>query len=114
MTAYGFDLDGTLDNLVLAQLANDLYDAGHEVWVVTGGLADTGEWTLEARERRLAALGVRYTGIVRCIHPDIRQVGLLKGRECERLGISVLVDDDRQYLEAVAVASGVTRLLVLG
>lgn len=114
MTAYGFDLDGTLDRPALARLANDLHDAGHEVYVVTGGLGDTGEWTLPARERTLAALGVRYTAIMRCIDPDIRQLGLLKGEQCARLGIAVMVDDDRLYLDGVAAAaSDVVRLLVL-
>lgn len=113
MTAYGFDLDGTLDRPALARLANDLHDAGHEVYVVTGGLGDTGEWTLEARKRKLAALGVRYTAIVRCIDPDIRQLGILKGRECARLGIAVLLDDDRRYLDGVATVSDAVRLLVL-
>lgn len=113
MTAYGFDLDGTLDRPGIAQLANDLHDAGHEVWVVTGGLADAGEWTQEARRRKLAALGVRYTGIARCINPDVRQVGIQKGEVCARLGITILLDDDRLYLDGAASASGVTRLLVL-
>jgi hypothetical protein len=113
MTAYAFDLDGTLDRPALAQLANDLHDAGHEVWVITGGLADTGEWTLEAREQKLAALGVRCAGIVRCINPDIRKLGALKGRECARLGITVMVDDSLPYLEGAAGASSAVRLLVL-
>lgn len=113
MTAYGFDLDGTLDRPDLARLANDLFDAGHEVWVVTGGLADAGEWTQEARERKVAALGVRCTGIIRCISPDIGRVGALKGEWCRELGITVMLDDDCLYLDGVAQAGGITRLLVL-
>jgi hypothetical protein len=113
MTAYGFDLDGTLDRPALARMANDLYDAGHEVYVVTGGLAEAGAWTLEARKRKLAALGVRYTKIVRCIDPDIRKLGVMKGLECSRLGIDVLLDDSRLYLDGIAAVSGAVRLLVL-
>jgi hypothetical protein len=113
MTAYGFDLDGTLDRPALARMANDLYDAGHEVYVVTGGLADTGAWTLEARKRKLAALGVRYTRIVRCLDPDIRKLGAMKGTECSRLGIDVLLDDSRSYLDGMAAVSSAVRLLVL-
>ncbi len=113
MTAYGFDLDGTLDRPALAQLTNDLYDAGHKVYVVTGGLADTGEWTMAAREAKLAALGVHCTGIIRCLDPDIRMLGLLKGRECRRLGISVMFDDSSFYLRGIAEVSDVVRLLVL-
>lgn len=113
MTAYGFDLDGTLDRPALARMANDLYDAGHDVYVVTGGLAEAGEWTLAARERKLKALGVRYTAVVRCLDPDIRKLGTLKGLECSRLGIDVLVDDSKFYLDGVAAVSGAVRLLVL-
>ena len=113
MTVYGFDLDGTLDRPALAQLANDLYDAGHEVYVITGGLADAGEWTLAAREQRLAELGVRCTGIVRCLDPDTGKIGALKGLECSRLGISVLLDDSIYYLSSITMFSNVVRLLVL-
>lgn len=113
MTAYGFDLDGTLDRPALARMANDLHDAGHEVYVITGGLADAGEWLLGTRERKLAALGVRYTGIVRCIDPDIQMVGILKGRQCRELGISVMLDDDHRYMDGIAEASDAVRLLVL-
>ena len=114
VTAYGFDLDGTLTRPALARLANDLHDAGHEVYVVTGGLADSGEWTLTAREQRLAELGVRYTAIIRCIDPDIARIGILKGEQCARLGIAVLVDDSRLFLDGVATVSDVAALLVLG
>lgn len=113
MTAYGFDLDGTLDRPALARMANDLYDAGHDVYVVTGGLAEAGEWTLAARKRKLKALGVRYTAVVRCIDPDIRKLGVLKGTECSRLGIDVLIDDSSSYLNGVAAVSSAVRLLVL-
>jgi hypothetical protein len=113
VTAYGFDLDETLDRPALAQLANDLHDAGHEVYVVTGGLSDEGEWTMAARQEKLAALGVRCTAVIRCIDPDIARVGVLKGQECRRLGIAVMIDDSRLYLDGVAAASDAVRLLVL-
>jgi hypothetical protein len=111
VTAYGFDLDGTLDRPALARMANDLHDAGHDVYVITGGLADSGEWTLKARQERLAALGVRYTKIIRCLDPDIAKIGALKGGECGRLGIGVMLDDSPSYL--AAWRGGTVRLLVL-
>jgi len=113
MSAYGFDLDGTLDHPELTRLANDLHDAGHQVYVVTGGLADAGEWTMAAREQKLAVLGVRYTEIIRCIDPDISKLGALKGEACNRLGITVLFDDAHMYLTGAASVSDVVRLLVL-
>jgi len=113
VTAYGFDLDGTLDRPGIAQLASDLFDAGHEVWVITGGLADAGEWTMQAREQKLASLGVRYTGIVRCIDPDVRRIGALKGEQCTRLGVVVMLDNDRPYLNGMAATSDSARVWVL-
>jgi hypothetical protein len=113
VTAYGFDLDGTLDQPGIAQLANDLFDAGHEVYVVTGGLDETGEWTLAERELRLARLGVRYTAVVRCIHPDITEIGRLKGEQCERLDIRLLVDDSPLYLQGAQAATDAAMLMAV-
>jgi hypothetical protein len=113
MSKYGFDLDGVLNRAPLAQLANDLFDAGHEVYVVTGGLADSGEWTMEARIERLREFWIRYTEIVRCIDPDINKVGEVKGRMCDELGIGLLIDDSYPYLVAAARVSRVQGLLVL-
>lgn len=113
MTAYGFDLDGTLDNPSLARLANDLHDAGHRVYIVTGGLYDSGEWSMAAREQRLARLGVRYTEIIRCLAPDLETIGRLKGEACSRLGIAVLVDDSQLYLKEAAAVSGAVMLWLL-
>ena len=113
MSRYGFDLDGVLSRPVLARLANDLYDAGHEVYIVTGGLADTGEWTLEERRKRLEKYGVRYSEIIRCIEPDINNIGAAKGRACDRLGIGLLIDDSYPYLVGAASVSKMERLLVL-
>lgn len=113
MTAYGFDLDGTLDLPGIAQLANDLYDAGHQVYVITGGLADSGEWTFPARKARLAELGIHYTEIIRCIDADINQMGRLKGEACARLGIAVLLDDSPGYLSGARGISAAARLLVM-
>jgi hypothetical protein len=111
MTVYAFDLDGTLDRPGLVRLANDLYDAGHDVYVVTGGLADMGEWTMQAREAKLTALGARYTQIVRVIDPDIGQIGRLKGEACDRLNAAILVDDAPAYLAGASTSA--VKLLVL-
>lgn len=113
MSVYAFDLDNTLERPEIAQLANDLYDAGHEVHVVTGGLADSGEWTMEARKARLAENGVRYTSLRRCLDPDIRNIGAIKGSVCHELGASVIFDDRADYLEGVRTTSRTVRLLVL-
>lgn len=38
MTNYAFDIDGTLTIPAIKNLANDLYDAGHVICIITGGL----------------------------------------------------------------------------
>ena len=101
----GFDLDGTLDVPALRDLANALHAAGHEVYVVTGGLADTGEWTMPAREQRLAALGVNCTEIVRCITPRIADIGALKAQACVEREIPILLDDSGMYIDGARAAS---------
>jgi len=98
MSRYGFDLDGTLDREPIRQLARDLFEAGHKIYIVTGGLEDSGEWTAESRMQRLKDLGVPYTNIVRCLHPDITKIGAMKGDACRKLGIALLIDDSMMYI----------------
>ena len=101
MTKYGFDLDGTLTKPAIAQLANDLFDAGHEIYVITGGLADTGEWTEEARQKLLESLGVRYTEIVRCLAPTLAEIAQIKNQACKERNIILMIDDWDIYLNAI-------------
>jgi len=98
MSAYGFDLDDTLTVSGIRQMANDLFQAGHSVYVITGAFADTGEWTLEGRIQQLTDLGVSYTEIIRCIAPTWEEIGRMKGEACDRLHISVFIDDFDVYL----------------
>lgn len=98
MSKYGFDLDGTLDIPAIAQLANDLYAAGHEVYIVTGGFGDRGEWTITEREKKLTRLKVRYTEIIRCLKPTFEEIGQEKGRVCHERGIILLFDDSDTYI----------------
>jgi hypothetical protein len=100
---YGFDLDGTLTRPAVAALANALYAAGHGVYVITGGLAGIGDWTMERRKQLLFDLGVRYTEIIRCLAPTFPEIALLKAQACEDYGISVMFDDMDVYLSAIQV-----------
>lgn len=99
MSRYAFDLDGTLDRPEIAQLANDLYAAGHEIHVVTGGHADTGEWTIEARKQKLAALNVNYTSIIRCFGATLDDIGREKARQLRALDAILMFDDAPIYVE---------------
>lgn len=114
MTSYGFDLDGTLTRPYIRDLANDLFDAGHDIYVITGGLSDTGEWTLPRRQQYLAQLGVRYTEIVRCLAPSWEGIAYIKGEECKKRGIKVMLDDMPVFLQGIREKSPETcGLLVL-
>lgn len=95
---FGMDLDGNLDTPEIAKLCNILFDAGHTIYIVTGGHADSGEWTMEERVKKLNRLGVRYTEIIRCLKPTIDEIGIEKGRVCKELGIELLFDDSQVYI----------------
>jgi hypothetical protein len=112
MSRYAFDLDGTLDVPVLARLAEDLFKAGHEIHVVTGGITDTGEWTLPARQEKLARLGVPYTEIHRCFGENLDEIGRKKREVCDKVGALVLFDDSVPYMQNFG-GGGAQRLLVL-
>jgi hypothetical protein len=114
MTVYGFDLDGTLTRPEIRNLANDLFAAGHKVYVITGGLSDTGEWTKEARVKYLKHLGVNYTDIIRCLHPTWEGIAEMKGQACKRLGVQVMLDDMPVFLNGIrAVCPSAALLLVV-
>jgi hypothetical protein len=100
---YGFDLDGTLTRPAIAALANTLYAAGHGIYIITGGLADTGAWTMEKRKQLLFDLGVSYTEIIRCLAPTFSEIAQLKAQACKDYGISVMFDDMDVYLNAIQV-----------
>ncbi len=104
MSTYGFDLDGTLDLPAIAQLANDLYDAGHTILVITGGHADVGEWTMEERINKLGRCEVKYTEIVRCLAPSLEEIGQLKTKECVDRGVILMIDNDEPYLNYIKQA----------
>jgi tagatose-1,6-bisphosphate aldolase len=98
---YGFDLDGTLDRPVIRDLCNILFDAGHEIYVITGGIADTGEWTEEARKEKLLKIGAKYTKIIRCLKPSFPEIAEEKDRMCKELSIDLFFDDMPVYIDAV-------------
>ena len=67
MSKYGFDLDGTLDDPRILQLAKDLQSAGHAVYVISAGHLDAP--TDQEKADKLAGFGldlqVRHTMITR-------------------------------------------------
>lgn len=57
---YGFDLDGTLDRPVIAELARALHAAGHEIHIITASPFGNPKHSKNAKETKLAALRVPY------------------------------------------------------
>jgi hypothetical protein len=114
MTSYGFDLDGTVSKPQIARLANDLFNAGHDVYIITGGIAECYPWRMEDRIALLAVYGVKYTEIVRCIAPTWEVIAIIKGDECRKRGVMVMLDDMPVFLDGVRQESPETaRLLVI-
>ena len=98
---FGFDLDGTLDRTQIRLLSNALYEAGHEVHVITGGMTDTGEWTMAARIAKCDSLGIMRTAIHRAFGPDLHAIGLEKARILKELGIGLMFEDSSSYIRAI-------------
>ena len=96
---YAFDLDGTLDVPEIAGLANALHAAGHEVYVVTGAVTDTGEWTMEARIEKCARLGVKYTKIIRCFGDSLDAIGAKKAQALKELGAALMFEDSIPFAQ---------------
>lgn len=109
---YGFDLDGTLDHPELLALANLLFDAGHEVHVLTGFVPGGGYTSLKKYEK-LARLGVRCTAVHLCEGETNEEIGYSKAVVLNRLGIPFMVDDDPVFVRQMAYYSGARILMVV-
>ena len=101
MSKYGFDIDGTLTRTSIARLANELFQAGHEIHVITGALRDEGMWTISARELQLKDLGVRYTELHRCFGDSLERIGAEKAKVCAGLGLVMMFEDSSTYIRHI-------------
>jgi len=136
-----FDLDGTLDRKVLADLCKILLDGGHEVSVITGVFSESGAWQGgESKRLKLSRLGIPFNQydelepvagfnvqhVARLFVLEsaptaayttmdrLRDIGLRKGALCERLGVQMFFDDSSIYCEMVPKMSGDTLTLKVG
>jgi len=126
----GFDLDGTLDNPNILKLCRTLLTAGSDVHIITGLFAESGWQDAQAKCRKLDRLGIPFTqnntvgtaGVARVwmltavdesksLDYRLRDLGLRKGELCERLGISLFVEDSELYCELIPKFSGGTTIL---
>lgn len=137
----GFDLDGTLDNDAIANLAKALLFFGHEVYIITGIFNEAGAWqSVDAKFKKLGRLGIPFVWVrdddkgltwaskdahparlitLHAVDPSfgteyrLRDLGLRKGALTEELGIELFIDDSEQYMEMMPKMNrGVTLLHV--
>jgi hypothetical protein len=135
----GFDLDGTLDRPVLRDLCVALLQAGHEIHIISGVFPDATGWQDgPAKHEKLARLGIPVREWGRSTAQEMAQkgpyaylhvlnalpstfdrnyrlidLGLRKGEICERLGITLFVEDSALYAEMLPKMSGGTLVLLI-
>lgn len=109
---WGFDLDGTLDHPEIAALANVLFDAGHEVHILTGCIPNS-PTAAEHKPAKLARLGVRYTKIHLCEGETMEDMGYTKAQVLRRENIPLMIDDDPTFVKQMVHYSTSRILLVL-
>lgn len=109
---WGFDLDGTLDHEEIRDLANVLFDAGHEVHILTGSVPGS-DYTEEKKVAKCHRLGVRYTQLHLCAGNSMEEIGYVKAQYLNRLGIKFMVDDDPIFVRQMAHYSPARLLMVV-
>jgi hypothetical protein len=129
----GFDLDGTLDRPILANLCKALLAEGHEVHVITGTFSESGAYQApRAKRAKLMRIGIPFTDGFTGWAPGngqallhvldavdvkfgteyrLRDLGLRKGALCEEYGVEVFFDDSEVYCEMIPKMSGGTTVL---
>lgn len=99
---YGFDIDGTLTIPSIAKLADDLYDAGHEVYIITGGLKTKEDPEIGQREKhrkkQLSKLIKNYTKLIICVGYTTQEVAKMKGEVCIKENIGLMFEDTLLYI----------------
>lgn len=99
---YGFDIDGTLTIPAIAKLANDLYKAGYEIYIITGGLKTNEDPELEIRKKhrknQLKNLIEGYTKLIICVGYTTQEVAKMKGEVCLQENIGIIFEDTPLYI----------------
>lgn len=100
---FGFDLDGTLDREEVAEMARALYNAGHEIHVLTvGRLGPRYESTRELKELKLAHLKVPYSFLHLVEGDNFSEAGYAKAQIINREGIVTMIDDSSTMCHKMA------------
>jgi DNA-binding LacI/PurR family transcriptional regulator len=118
MARYAFDIDGTLTQMQIRDLARHLYDAGHTIYIITGGLARYGiteedqQKRIKEREKQLRELGVKYHKLFVCIGKDTKEVAMQKATVCATHKPVIIFEDTPKYINAIEKHSNTVGLLV--
>lgn len=109
---WGFDLDGTLSHEDIRDLANALFDAGHEVHVLTGFVPDGG-YTADMKVAKLKRLEVKYTKLHLCEGETMEDIGYTKAMIVRREGIKLMIDDDPTFVRQMVYYTNQPILMVV-
>jgi len=109
---WGFDLDGTLDHPEIRDLANVLFDAGHEVHILTG-FVPGGTYTESAKMEKIKRLGVRCTRVHLCEGDTMEEIGYVKAQILNRLDIPFMIDDDPTFVKQMVHYSAARIMLIV-
>lgn len=131
----GMDLDGTIDRPAVADLCRALIAAGHDVHIITGVFKESGDWQgIEAKREKLTRRGISFVEnaehrsefslvnpavlhVLDAVGPEfdrdyrLADLGLRKGALCEKLDLTLFIDDSLTYCEMIPKMSGGTVVL---
>jgi len=101
---FGFDLDGTLDHEEIRTISNALFDAGHEIHILTGFIP-TGTYTSQQKLDKIARLGVKYTKLHLCEGATMEEMGYVKAQILRQYDIPFMIDDDPTFVKQMTYYS---------
>ncbi len=109
---FGFDLDGTLDHEEIRTISNCLFDAGHEIHILTGFIP-TGTYTAQQKVDKLTRLGVKYTKLHLCEGQTMEDMGYVKAQILRNFDIPFMIDDDPTFVKQIAHYSNARIVMVV-
>lgn len=109
---WGFDLDGTLDHIEIRDMCNALYDAGHEIHILTG-FVPGGGYTAEDKLAKIERLGVKYSKLHLCEGDTMEDIGYTKAQILRNYNIPLMIDDDPTFVKQMAYYSTSRILMVI-
>lgn len=101
-----FDIDGTLTIPAIKNLANALHNAGHDIYIITGGLRKPHEdhkigTRTKHRRAQLKELGVTPTKLFVCVGITTEEVAREKALICNDAQIELIFEDSRLYIDTI-------------